>query len=142
ALVGLVGAVFQPALAAISLGLVGYKGLDRRIGRNESISHAGNVVTALSAGVFGYLISQAWIFYTVAAVSVISALTAFAIRGDEIDYEPARGGEREHVATRNHEAIRTRPRPGAHGSSKTPVMERASLVFTAPAVPWKFATAE
>src|SRR5262245_6248564 len=108
ALVGLVGAVFQPALAAISLGLVGYKGLDRRIGRNESISHAGNVVTALSAGVFGYLISQAWIFYTVAAVSVISALTAFAIRGDEIDYELARGGASDEEAHAPDEAARNR----------------------------------
>src|SRR5262245_36341186 len=101
ALVGLVGAVFQPALAGISLGLVGYKWLDERIGRNESISHAGNVVTALSAGLVGYLFSQSWIFYTVAAVSVVSAVTAFAIRGNEIDYELARGGEREHVADRN-----------------------------------------
>ena len=73
ALVGLVGAVFQPALAGISLGLVGYKGLDRRIGRNESISHAGNVVAALLAGLLGYLLSQSWIFYTIAAVSVVSA---------------------------------------------------------------------
>src|SRR5215475_3640027 len=45
ALVGLVGAVFQPALAGISLGLAGYRWRDERIGRNESIRHAGNVVT-------------------------------------------------------------------------------------------------
>ena len=93
ALVGIVGAVFLPALAGISLGLVGYKWLDRRIGRNESFYHAGNVVSALSAGLLGYLLSQSWIFYTVAAISVVSALTAFGIRGDEIDYEVARGSE-------------------------------------------------
>src|SRR5262245_11197878 len=68
------------------------KWLDRRIGRNESFYHAGNVVSALSAGLLGYLLSQSWIFYVVAALSVASALTAFAISGDEIDYELARGG--------------------------------------------------
>src|SRR5215475_3339144 len=113
ALMGMVEAVFQPALAGISLGLVGYEWLDRRIGRNESISHAGNVVAALSAGVLGYLVSQSWIFYTVAAVSVISALTAFAIRGDEIDYELARGGEFDEEAHAHDEAARNLPH-GTH----------------------------
>jgi MFS family permease len=138
ALVGLVGAVFQPALAGISLGLVGYGRLDRRIGRNESISHAGNVVTALSAGLLGYLVSQAWIFYTVAAVSVVSAATAFAIRGDEIDYELARGAEREHVTT----AARSMPHAGTPVSGLRQVLtDRLILIFTASAVLWNFANA-
>ena len=143
ALVGLVGAVFQPALAGISLGLVGYKGLDDRIGRNESISHAGNVVTALSAGLLGYLVSQSWIFYTVAAVSVVSAVTAFAIRGNEIDYELARGGEREHVESRNahDEALRDLPHPGTRVSIKEVLTDRRILIFAASAVLWSFANA-
>jgi MFS family permease len=137
-LVGLVGAVFQPALAGISLGLVGYERLDRRIGRNESISHAGNVVTALSAGLLGYLVSQSWIFYTVAAVSVVSAATAFAIRGDEIDYELARGGEREHVT----QAARNVPHAGTHVSGVRQLLtDRRILIFTASAVVWNFANA-
>ena len=143
ALVGLVGAVFQPALAGISLGLVGYKWLDQRIGRNESISHAGNVVTALSAGLLGYLVSQSWIFYTVAAVSVVSAVTAFAIRGDEIDYELARGGEREHVGVGNahDEATRNLPHAGPRVSIKEVLTDRRILIFTAAAVLWNFANA-
>lgn len=143
ALVGLVGAVFQPALAGISLGLVGYKWLDQRIGRNESISHAGNVVTALSAGLLGYLVSQSWIFYTVAAVSVVSAVTAFAIRGNEIDYELARGGEREHVADGNApaDAIRSLPHPGPRVSIKEVLTDRRILIFTGSAVLWNFANA-
>jgi MFS family permease len=143
ALVGLVGAIFQPALAAISLGLVGYKWLDQRIGRNESISHAGNVITALSAGLVGYLVSQAWIFYTVAAVSVVSAITAFAIRGNEIDYELARGGEREHVAdgTEDDEPIRHRSHAEARVSITNVLTDRRILIFTACAVLWNFANA-
>jgi predicted MFS family arabinose efflux permease len=41
-LIGMVGATFGPALAAISLGLVGYEGLARRMGRNHyclEVSH-------------------------------------------------------------------------------------------------------
>jgi MFS family permease len=142
-LVGLVGAVFQPALAGISLGLVGYKWLDERIGRNESISHAGNVVTALSAGLVGYLISQSWIFYTVATVSVVSAVTAFAIRGDEIDYELARGGEREHVehGTADDDATRQLPHEGPRVSIREVLTDRPILIFTASAVLWNFANA-
>jgi MFS family permease len=142
ALVGLVGAVFQPALAAISLGLVGYKWLDRRIGRNESISHAGNVVTALSAGLLGYFVSQSWIFYTVAAVSVVSALTAFAIRGDEIDYELARGGEQVGDENANDEAARNLPHAAPRVSRLSEVLtDRRILIFTVSAVLFNFANA-
>jgi predicted MFS family arabinose efflux permease len=142
ALVGLVGAVFQPALAGISLGLVGYKWLDRRIARNESISHAGNVVAALSAGLLGYLISQSWIFYTVAAVSVASAVTAFAIRGDEIDYELARGGESDEDAVAHGEAARNAPHAGSHVSSLSKLLtDRRIVIFTASAVLFNFANA-
>jgi predicted MFS family arabinose efflux permease len=142
ALVGAVGAVFQPALAGISLGLVGYKWLDRRIARNESISHAGNVVAAFSAGVLGYLISQSWIFYTVAAVSVVSAVMAFAIRGDEIDYELARGGETDEEAHAHGEAARNLPHAPAHVTSVRKLFtDRRILIFTASAVLFNFANA-
>jgi Na+/melibiose symporter-like transporter len=142
ALVGLVGAVFQPALAGISLGLVGYKWLDRRIARNESISHAGNVVAALSAGLLGYLISQSWIFYTVAAVSVVSAMTAFAIRGNEIDYELARGAESDEDAHAHGEAARNAPHAGSHVSRLGELLtDRRIVIFTASAVLFNFANA-
>jgi MFS family permease len=138
ALMGMVEAVFQPALAGISLGLVGYEWLDRRIGRNESISHAGNVVAALSAGLLGYFVSQSWIFYTIAAISVVSALTAFAIRGDEIDYELARGARRVGDGNANDEAARNRPR--VSGLSEV-LTDRRILIFTASAVLFNFANA-
>jgi MFS family permease len=142
ALVGLVGAVFQPALAGISLGLVGYKWLDRRIGRNESISHAGNVVAALTAGLLGYYVSQSWIFYTVAAISVVSALTAFAIRGNEIDYELARGGEPVRGGNENQVAARAPARAGPQVSGLSEVLtDRRILIFTAAAVLFNFANA-
>src|SRR5215470_17338243 len=141
-LVALVGAIFQPALAGISLGLVGYKWLDRRIGRNESFSHAGNVVAALTAGLLGYFVSQSWIFYTVAALSVVSALTAFAIRGDEIDYELARGGAHVGNGNANDEAGGNLPHAAPRVSGLSEVLtDRRILIFTASAVLFNFANA-
>ncbi len=142
ALMGMVEAVFQPALAGISLGLVGYEWLDRRIGRNESISHAGNVVAALSAGLLGYFVSQSWIFYAVAAISVVSALTTFGIRGDEIDYELARGGAHVGDGNANDEAARNRPHAEPRVSGLSVVLtDRRILIFTASAVLFNFANA-
>jgi MFS family permease len=142
ALVGMVGAVFPPAVAGISLGLVGYRWLDRRIGRNESISHAGNVVVALSAGLLGHFVSQSSIFYTVAAISVIGALTVFAIRGDEIDYELARGGEHVGNGNANDEAAQNQPHAGPRVSVLSEVLtDRRILIFTASAVLFNFANA-
>jgi MFS family permease len=142
ALMGIVEAVFQPALAGISLGLVGYKWLDRRIGRNESISHAGNVVAALSAGLLGYFLSQSWIFYTVAVISVISAFTAFAIRSDEIDYGLARGGKPVGDGNANDETARNRPHAGHRFSGISEALtDRRILIFTVSAVLFNFANA-
>jgi MFS family permease len=142
ALVGIVGAVFPPAVAGISLGLVGYRWLDRRIGRNESISHAGNVVVALSAGLLGHFVSQASIFYTVAVVSVVGALTVFVIRGDEIDYELARGGRHAGDGSANDEAVRNRRHAGPRVSGLSEVLtDRRILIFTVSAVLFNFANA-
>ena len=42
------------AVTAISLGIVGRKGFTSRVGRNEAWNHAGNVATAVIAGLAGY----------------------------------------------------------------------------------------
>ena len=34
--------IFPPAIAAVSLGIVGHRAFTRRIGRNETFNHAGN----------------------------------------------------------------------------------------------------
>jgi MFS family permease len=49
--IGACDAVFPPAIAAISLGIVGRAAFARRIGRNEAFNHAGNVSTAILAGI-------------------------------------------------------------------------------------------
>jgi MFS family permease len=89
---GVVSALFAPAVAAITLGLVGRQTFAIRIGRNEVFNHAGNVATALLAGIVGYLLGQEWIFYLVAIVAGASAVSVLFIKNDDIDYLRSRGG--------------------------------------------------
>ena len=49
------GSVFGPAIAAISLGIVGHALFARRIGRNEAFNHAGNAFAAAVAGAAAYM---------------------------------------------------------------------------------------
>jgi sugar phosphate permease len=47
AAVSAVGSIFGPAIAAISLGIVGHAHFARRTGRNEAFNHSGNARHAL-----------------------------------------------------------------------------------------------
>jgi hypothetical protein len=47
---GIAGAAIGPALAGITLGLVGQKHYTHRVGRTQAFNHAGNVTAAVLAG--------------------------------------------------------------------------------------------
>ena len=93
AILGAASAVIPPAIAALSLGLVGRRLFDGRVSRNESFNHAGNFLAAALAGVLGQYIGYDWIFYLVCAFAVASAAIVTLINPREIDHERARGGE-------------------------------------------------
>ena len=93
ALIGGSSSVFGPAIAAISLGLVGYKGFDRRQGRNQTFNSAGNVTAAVAMGLIGYFLSNRGIFFFVAMLAVPTILMLSLIRPQEIDYDMARGAK-------------------------------------------------
>ena len=90
---GAAGAIVPPALAALSLGLVGRKRLPARISRNETFNHGGNFLGASLAGGFGQYVGYDWIFYLVCGFALASAAAAFLIKPGEIDHDCARGGE-------------------------------------------------
>ncbi|MDB5405767.1 MAG: major facilitator superfamily 1 [Rhodospirillales bacterium] len=92
---GAASAVIPPALAALSLGIVGRRLLPGRISRNEGFNHAGNFVAAAAVGVLGQSIGYDWIFYLVCGFAVASAAVVMLIDPAEIDHELARGGETE-----------------------------------------------
>lgn len=64
-MLGAASAVIPPALAALSLGLVGRKRFPARVSRNEGFNHAGNFSAALLAGTVGQWLGYDWIFYLV-----------------------------------------------------------------------------
>jgi MFS family permease len=73
-------AVLGPAIAAISLGLVGHAAIGPRLGRNTRFAAIGNGLAAAAMGAVGYLVSP----------QAVLALTA--IRDEEIDPIRADGG--------------------------------------------------
>ena len=93
AMLGTASAVIPPAIAALSLGLVGRRLFDGRVSRNESFNHAGNFLAAGLAGTLGQYVGYHWIFYLVCGFAVASAVVVTLINPAEIDHERARGGE-------------------------------------------------
>lgn len=93
AMLGAAAAIIPPAIAALSLGLVGRRRLDARISRNEGFNHGGNLIAAILAGTLGQSLGYHWIFYLVCAFAVASAVVITLIKPAEIDHELARGGE-------------------------------------------------
>lgn len=88
---GMVGAFFPPAMAGLTLGIVGKASFDRRIGRNETFNHAGNVFNAILCGLIGYYLTMDDIFIYVPILCLVTISAIFFIKGNEIDFEQARG---------------------------------------------------
>jgi predicted MFS family arabinose efflux permease len=93
-----VGDIFGPAIAALTLGLVARKQLARRMGRNSAFDHAGNVAIAALAGLVGWALSQRAVFFLVPFFSVLAALAVLSIPAQAIDHERARGLDKKSAA--------------------------------------------
>ena len=91
AVIGAMAALFPAAIAAITLGLVGPVRLPRQVGRNETWNHAGNIATAILAGLIGSYLAPEGIFYLVVALSIATIAVVLTIPGREIDPMEARG---------------------------------------------------
>ena len=85
------GAIFAPAIAAVTLGIVGPRAFARRTGRNEAFNHAGNAVAAAIAGITAYLFGPIVVFWLLAAMAVASIFATLAIPSGAIDHHVARG---------------------------------------------------
>ncbi|OAS25731.1 MFS transporter [Methylobacterium platani] len=90
-LAGIAGAIFPPALAAITLGVVGPKMFSKRIGRNEGFNHAGNAVSAAIAGGLAYLFGPIVVFWLMGILAALSIGAMLMVPNDAIDNDLARG---------------------------------------------------
>ena len=88
---GIAGAIFPPALAALTLGVVGPKAFARRIGRNEGFNHAGNAVSAAIAGATAYFFGPIVVFWLMALLAAASIGAMLMIPARAIDDDLARG---------------------------------------------------
>ncbi|WP_013504358.1 MFS transporter [Rhodopseudomonas palustris] len=126
------GAIFAPAVAALTLGIVGPRAFARRTGRNEAFNHAGNAVAATLAGAFAYGFGPGVVFWLMAAMAVASILATLSIPADAIDDEVARG-------------LGDDPAPGAHHEQpsgfKVLLTCRPLLIFAGATVLFHFANA-
>ena len=87
----LASCVLGPAMAAISLGLVGHIAIGKRLGRNARFASVGNGLAAAAMGACGYLLSARAVFF-VTVILLIPALIALRMIADnEIDPERAHG---------------------------------------------------
>jgi MFS family permease len=130
ALTGVAGSVFAPALAAITLGLVGTKLFARRVGRNESFNHAGNATAGAVTGGLAYFFGPAVVFWVLAGMAVLSVAATLRIPGDAIDHDVARG--MDHAPGEDH------PQPSGFAVL---LHDRRLLIFTAAMVTFHLANA-
>jgi MFS family permease len=95
--------VLGPAIAAISLGLVGRSAISRRLGRNARFASIGSGVAAVGMGTCGYLLSSRAVFLVTVALTIPAILAITRIRADEVNAERAHGA----IPSRDNSRSRT-----------------------------------
>jgi MFS family permease len=84
--------VLGPAIAAISLGLVGHAAVGERLGRNARFQSIGSGLAAGAMGACGYFFSARAVFIVTALLLVPTLLALRRIAPGEINPERAHGG--------------------------------------------------
>ena len=94
-----------PAIAAISLGLVGPLAIGERLGRNARFASLGNGVAAAVMGTCGYLLSSRSVFLVTFVLAIPTLLALSRIREREIDAARAHGAVAREVADANATSV-------------------------------------
>ncbi len=124
------GGVFAPTVAAITLGLYGRAALPARLGRNAAFDRAGNVFIAAFAGFAGVLLTQKAPFYLAPVFAALAAAAALSIPAGAIDNARARGL-----------AVDAAHHVGAPAGWRALLADRPLLIFAASAALFHFANA-
>jgi predicted MFS family arabinose efflux permease len=108
--------VLGPAIAAISLGLVGPLAIGERLGRNARFASLGNGTAAAVMGTAGYLLSSRSVFLVTFMLAIPTLLALGHIREREIDVAQAHGAVAREV-------------PDAKATSVLSLCRRPLLIF-------------
>src|ERR1700742_3387390 len=100
----LASCVLGPAIAAISLGLVGPRSIGPRLGRNARFASLGNGGAAALMGTCGYLLSSRSVFLVTFLLAIPTLYALSRIRAREIDPAQAHGATAHQ--TDDHRPIR------------------------------------
>jgi MFS family permease len=131
-LIGGAGPFLGPTLAAVTMGIVGVTVFDRQFGKNQSFNSAGNIVCALLIAGVSHLFGNRAIFIAAAVLTIPTVLAIRAIKSKDIDYDLARGGEKQVDGTEV---------PARASVLKTLFGDRILLVFLVCAFLFHFANA-
>lgn len=113
--------VLTPAIAAISIGLVGRAHAGERLGRNASFAALGNALGAAGMGAIGYYLSNGAVFYLTAALGLPAVIALSRIRAQDIDS----GVFKEPAAPQQAQ------RPSGQDGIRTLLTNRGLLCFSA-----------
>jgi predicted MFS family arabinose efflux permease len=96
-LMAILGAIFAPTVAAITLGVVAPPDFAKRIGRNAVFDRIGNIFITAIAGTAGWWFGQRIVFYLVPLFALPAIIAVLAIPPGAIDHVQARGLEKNSV---------------------------------------------
>jgi MFS family permease len=105
-LLGMTGGFIGPAIAAISLGLVGHEALAERLGRNQRFQSIGNLTMAALIGVIGYSFSARAMFLATSMLVIPTLFALARMRPSDIHYGKSVGAPDHHEHTRPPRARR------------------------------------
>src|SRR5262252_3054085 len=97
---GVTGGILGPAIAAISLGLVGHSALPQRLGRNQRFSSVGSLTADGLMGLIGYAFSFRAIFLLVAALTLPVLVALARIHPADIHFGRSCGVPHHHTPDR------------------------------------------
>ncbi len=88
-----VSGVFDPAIAALTVGLFARDALTRRMGRNAAWSRGGNIAVAVASGLMAWLFTSRAVFLQVPIIAALTAVAVLTIPYDQVNLRRARGLE-------------------------------------------------
>jgi MFS family permease len=84
-------AVFEPAVAALTVGLCAREVQTARMGRNAAWSRGGNIAAAVLSGIVAWLVSPRAVFLQIPLIAGLAAIAAMTIPYHKVDLRRARG---------------------------------------------------
>ncbi|HSU05083.1 MAG TPA: MFS transporter [Acetobacteraceae bacterium] len=90
-----VSGVFEPAVAALTVGLCARDALTRRMGRNAAWARAGNIVVAGTSGFAAWVFTARAVFLQVPLIALLTAIAVLTIPHEKVDLRRARGLKQE-----------------------------------------------